>query len=78
MPGRVVIFGWAGSAHVQRWVTSLKARGYAIRLIALGDEPVEGVETFNLPRTGRLSYWRQAGRAGRLAREVKTDLVHGH
>jgi glycosyltransferase involved in cell wall biosynthesis len=78
MPGRVVIFGWAESVHIRRWVTGLAERGFEIRLISLGGEPVEGVETIILPRTGVFSYFTQAKRAVALAREFRPDIVHVH
>jgi glycosyltransferase involved in cell wall biosynthesis len=78
VPGRVVIFGWADSIHVQRWVRGLSERGWKIRLISLGGEPVLGAETIILRRHGRLSYYWLAARAVRLAREFKPDLVHVH
>lgn len=78
MSGRIVIFGWAESVHVQRWVRGLSERGYEIRLISLGGQPVAGAETINLPRRGKLSYIRHATRAVRLAREFKPDLIHVH
>jgi glycosyltransferase involved in cell wall biosynthesis len=56
----------------------MKERGYEIRLISLGGEPIPGIDTFCLPRRGRLSYLLQAGKAARLAREFKPDLVHVH
>jgi len=78
MSDRIVIFGWAESIHVQRWVRGLSERGYEIRLISLGGQPVAGAETTNLPRHDKLSYIRHAARAVRLAREFKPDLVHVH
>jgi glycosyltransferase involved in cell wall biosynthesis len=78
VPGRVVIFGWADSIHVQRWVRGLSERGWQIRLISLGGEPVTGAETIILKRHGRLSYYWHGARAVRLAREFKPDLVHVH
>ena len=78
MPERVVIFGWGDSVHIQRWVTGLTERGFEIRLISLGGEPIEGVETINLPRAGSYSYFTQARRAVTLAKEFRPDLVHVH
>ncbi|MCD6249484.1 MAG: glycosyltransferase [candidate division Zixibacteria bacterium] len=78
MPGRVVIFGWANSVHIQRWATGLTERGFDIRLISLGGDPIEGVETINLPRTGLLSYFTQARRAVALAKEFGPDIIHVH
>ena len=78
MPGRVVIFGWAESIHIQKWVQGLSERGWHIRLISLGGVPVAGIDTVNLPRQGKLSYlWRQS-EAVRKAREFKPDLIHVH
>jgi len=59
-------------------VVGLKERGFDIRLISLGGEPLHGTDSFCLPRKGRWSYFRQAGTAVRLAREFKPDLVHVH
>lgn len=78
MSRRIVIFGWADSIHVQRWVRGLKDRGYQIRLISLAGKPIDGIETFILPRKNKLSYFLQAGEAARLAKEFKPDLVHVH
>jgi len=76
--GRVVIFGWSRSIHVKRWVLGLKERGFVLRLISLGDDPVEGIETINLPRRGQLSYYFQARNAVKLAKDFQPDLVHVH
>lgn len=75
---RIVIFGWADSVHVQRWATGLQLRGYDIRLISLGGEPLPHVETHIFPRGGKLEYLRFAGDAAKLARRLKPDLVHVH
>ncbi|MEW5795595.1 MAG: glycosyltransferase family 4 protein [Candidatus Zixiibacteriota bacterium] len=77
-PWRVVIFGWAESAHVQRWTRALADRGWNIRLISLGGKPVPGVETFVLPRRGRFSYIAYVFTAVKLAREFRPHLVHVH
>jgi glycosyltransferase involved in cell wall biosynthesis len=76
--GRVVIFGWAESAHIRRWVPSLIERGFTIRLISLGGEPIPGTDTICLPREGNWSYFAHSGRAARLARQFKPDLIHVH
>jgi glycosyltransferase involved in cell wall biosynthesis len=78
VPGRVVIFGWADSIHIRRWVQGLSERGWQIRLISLGGEPLEGIDTVNLPRRGKLSYLWHVSEAVRKAREFKPDLVHVH
>jgi glycosyltransferase involved in cell wall biosynthesis len=75
---RIVIFGWAESAHVQRWALGLKERGYLIRVISLGGEPIEGVDTVIIPRRGRLAYLAQAGTAAGKALDFSPDLIHVH
>ena len=78
--GRIVIFGWATKQqiHAPRWATGLANRGFSIKLISLGGEPVEGVETCALPRSGKLSYLTQIRAAAREARRFNPDLVHAH
>ncbi|MCK4301814.1 MAG: glycosyltransferase family 4 protein [candidate division Zixibacteria bacterium] len=75
---RVVIFGYALSVHVQRWVRGLARRGLEIKLISLGGEPVDEVETHLLARRGRWSYLTRAAAAVREARRFKPDIVHAH
>lgn len=75
---RIVIFGWAHSVHVVRWVRGLSERGLQVRVISLGGEPIEGIDTVILPRRGRFSYFRHASCAAELAREFNPDLVHAH
>jgi L-malate glycosyltransferase len=76
--GRVAIFGWADSVHVQRWVKGLSARGYEIRVISLDGSPIPGIDTVILPRRGPWSYFTQVRRAADAAREFHPDLVHVH
>ena len=78
MAGRVVVFGWAESAHVQRWTAAMVARGFEVRLISLGGQPLACCETFCLPRKSRWSYLTQVREAAKLAREFRPDLVHVH
>ena len=78
MPGRVVIFGWSESVHIQRWVAGLSDRGWQIRLISLGGSQLPQSETICLPRRGRLSYLTQRPNAVELARQFEPDLVHVH
>jgi len=78
VPGRVVIFGWADSIHVKKWVQGMSERGWQIRLISLGGEPVPGAECIIFPRRGRWSYFLRAAEAVRLARDFQPDLVHVH
>jgi len=75
---RIVIFGWAHSVHVQRWVHGLSRRGYQIKVISLGGKPLLDIETVILPRSGKWSYVSQASRAASEAREFSPDLVHVH
>ena len=78
MARRVVIFGWAGSVHVQRWARGLVSRGYEVRVISLGDEPIDGIDTVILPRQGKFSYYLQASAAVKAARDFQPDIVHVH
>ena len=75
---RIVIFGWAHSVHVQRWVRGLTERGYQIKVISLGGKTLPDVETRVLPRSGKWSYLTQSSHAAREAREFAPDLVHVH
>ena len=78
MARRIVIFGWAESVHIQRWVAGLAGRGYEIKLISLGGKPLPDIATVVLPRTSRFSYLSHARAAVREARAFKPDLVHVH
>jgi glycosyltransferase involved in cell wall biosynthesis len=78
MKGRIVIFGWAQSVHVRRWVEGLAQRGYQLKVISLGGEPLPGVETCLLPRRGKWSYLTQTNRAIREARAFRPDIAHAH
>lgn len=75
---RVVIFGWAHSVHVQRWVRGLTERGYQIKVVSLGGQPLTNVPTCILPRSGKWSYFTQATAAAREARKFLPHLVHVH
>ncbi len=75
---RIVMFGWAQSVHVQRWVTGLRDRGFLIKLISLGGRPIDDVETVNIPYGSKYKYLLTMARAAREAREFKPDLVHVH
>jgi len=76
--GRVVIFGWADSVHVQRWAQGLSRRGFDLSVISVGGEPIEGIPTTIYPRSGRFAYMRYAGQAAGDARSFRPDLVHCH
>lgn len=75
---RIVIFGWAQSVHVQRWVTGLQRRGFIIKLISLGGNPLEGVDCRVYPYGGKWQYPRRALQAAREARAFAPDLIHVH
>jgi len=78
MGKRIVIFGFTGSLHIQRWVRGLMSRGCQIKLISLGGEPLSDIETTVFPRRNRWGYIQYAGRAAAEARRFKPDLVHVH
>jgi len=75
---RIVIFGWLHSVHVQRWARGLTGRGYQIKVVSLDGKPLPDVETIILPRSGKWSYFTQAGAAIREARQFSPHLVHVH
>ncbi len=75
---RVVMFGWAQSVHVRRWVTGLRDRGFSIKLISLGGSPIDGVETVTFPYGSKYRYLLTMAKAAREARAFKPDLVHVH
>jgi len=75
---RIVIFGWAHSVHVQRWAFGPAARGCDVRVVSLGGQPLDGIDTVTLPRCSRLSYFTSLPKAVAAARAFKPDLVHVH
>jgi glycosyltransferase involved in cell wall biosynthesis len=77
-PRRIVIFGWAESVHARRWALGLQNRGCEVKLISLGGQPVDELDTTIFTRSGRMAYFRHAGAAAREARAFKPDLVHVH
>jgi len=80
MGKRVVILGYSGSVHIQRWVRAMAERDYEIVLISLGGEHIEDVETIVLPVEGnrRLNYLRYLPRVRKLIRKLKPRLLHSH
>lgn len=76
--GRVVMFGWADSSHIQRWATGLAGRGFDISVISVGGVPIEGISTIIYPRSDKAAYVRYGMRAARDASRLKPDLVHCH
>jgi glycosyltransferase involved in cell wall biosynthesis len=75
---RIVIFGWAHSVHIRRWVSGLTERGWHIKVISLDGAPIPGIETVVLPRRNRLSYFTQAARAAKEAQAFNPQLLHVH
>jgi len=75
---RIVIFGWTDSVHVNRWVKSLRERGYEIMLISLDDTEYSNSNTKIFPRKSRWSYFTHAFAAAREANLFKPDLIHVH
>jgi glycosyltransferase involved in cell wall biosynthesis len=75
---RIVIFGWAHSVHIQRWVSGLTKRGYRIKVISLDGAPLPDIDTCILTRRGRWSYFTQASKAAHEASAFKPHLVHVH
>ena len=77
---RILLYGWASKVqvHLFRWARGLKDRGYEVKVVALGGTPIEDIETVNLPRKGKLSYFRQVRAAVTEAHLFKPDLVHAH
>jgi glycosyltransferase involved in cell wall biosynthesis len=64
--------------HVQRWARGLSQRGYQVKVVSLGGEPLDSVETCILPRHGKWSYLLHASQAAREAKAFKPHLVHVH
>ncbi len=56
----------------------MSSRGFHVRLISLGGERLDDVETIIYHRYGRLSYLRYCRRAVRDARTFRPDLIHVH
>lgn len=75
---RIVIFGFAQSVHIQRWVAGLQSRGYEIKLISLGGEKLVNTETVVFPYDSRAEYIWRSGDAVREAKAFKPDIVHVH
>ena len=75
---KIAIVGWAQSVHIQRWSKGLAEHGYRIRVISLGGEPLDQIETINIPRAGRLSYLTRKSLAVQAIQQFKPDIVHAH
>jgi glycosyltransferase involved in cell wall biosynthesis len=77
-PIKLVIFGWASSIHIMRWAKGLSDRGCIVKVVSLGGEPIDGIETVIFPRTARRSYLKFAKQAAVEAIKFNPDLVHVH
>lgn len=75
---RILIFGYSGSIHIQKWVMSLAERGYAVCVISLEGDKIPGVDVVRFSRFGKLSYLKHASKAAKAALEFKPDIVHVH
>lgn len=75
---RVVIFGWAASEHVRRWIPGLQSRDYSVKLVSLGGEPTEGTDASIYHDSGKYTYALRAPQAAFVARRFKPDIVHVH
>lgn len=64
--------------HVQRWAVGLTRREIGVRVVGLGGDPIDGVDTVQWPLRGRLSYFAYWGKARRAARAFDPDLIHCH
>lgn len=75
---RILIFGWAESVHIQRWVKGLSQRGFEIKVVSLGGHPLPDVQTKIFADRGRLSYLTRSFDAASHVKSFKPDLVHVH
>ncbi len=79
-PIKVILFGYGDSVHTIRWVKGLAKRGFTITVITLGEEPIAGIETINLPvgRSRSRGYFRHLGKIKKLVNKLRPDLIHAH
>jgi len=77
-PLRIVIFGWASSTHIIRWSKGLSDKNCEVKLVSLGGESIDGIETINFPRAARSSYIKYAKQAAFEAAKFNPDIVHLH
>lgn len=75
---RIVIFGFAQSVHVRRWVAGLQSRGYEVKVISLGGEKLPDTETVIYPYDSRAEYIWKSGDAVHEAKAFRPDIVHVH
>jgi glycosyltransferase involved in cell wall biosynthesis len=74
---KIVILGYAGSAHIRRWVLGLASLGYDIHLISCGGIPINGIETTILgEKSGAWNYIKYTARARSKILATKPDLIH--
>ncbi|MBD3402252.1 glycosyltransferase [candidate division GN15 bacterium] len=77
-PCRIVLYGWPHSSHLQRWAIGLSERGFTVRVIGLGGEPIRSVDTITWPHRGPRSYLLRRAAARRLTRAFNPELIHCH
>ncbi|MGD8922417.1 MAG: glycosyltransferase [Candidatus Zixiibacteriota bacterium] len=75
---RILIFGYAGSIHIIRWAKGLRERGFEIKVVSMGGDPIDGVDTTIIPRSSRASFVLRERAALQEARKFNPDIVHGH
>lgn len=75
---KIAMLGWGRSVHTRKWVESIAARGYRVKLIGLTGQPIENVQSVLFERKGRRSYILRAPAAVREVRAFKPDLLHIH
>lgn len=75
---RIVIFGWASSVHIRRWAYGLTDRGWQVKVISLGGEKIENIDTTIFPRQSKLSYLKYSRHAATEAINFEPDIVHVH
>lgn len=75
---KIVIFGWASSTHIKKWSKGLTEKGCKVKVISLGGEPINGIETVVFPRISRYSYLKFAKQTALEAIKFNPDIVHVH
>ncbi len=75
---RIAILGWINSVHVQRWARGLMERGFDIKVISLGGEARDDINSAIIPRSGRVTYITKAGLAAKEVENFQPHIVHAH
>lgn len=77
-PLRIVIYGWASSTHIIRWSKGLSGKNCEVKVVSLGGEPIDGIETVIFTRKIRSSYISYAKQAVNEAIKFNPDIIHLH